>query len=125
MASAAALPFKLKCTKDEFGAASMTTTTETVHGLLKIEGEYVEIQWRLARRTEKLGAGINASDLEAFEGIAGPDGLRLSHPAQLVLGLKFRDRLPGEEVAAELDLAVAKVGLEPPPERGRLTDGLN
>ncbi len=65
---------------------------------------------------------LTASDLRAFEGFAGPDGLRLEHPAQLVLRVRRRDRLAAREFAAELELAVAEQlpggasgGGEPPP----------
>jgi len=144
------LPFQLKRSKEEFGAASMTTTTERVHGLLRVEGEEVVIQWRTAWEVQRLDSGIStdeeidevreariplsafggafvrkrwwefwrrprivllATDLEAFEAVTGEDGLRLKHPAELMLDVRFKDRLLAEEFSAELELAVAKLGI--------------
>ena len=52
---------------------------------------------------------LTASDLLAFERIAGQQGLRgLKHPAKLVLRIKRADRLIAEEFAAELALALAR-----------------
>ena len=52
---------------------------------------------------------ITASDLLAFEKIAGQQGLKLKHPAKLVLRISRGDRLIAEEFAAELALAVARL----------------
>ena len=143
-----ALPFTLKRSRDVLGAASMTTTTETVHGLLLLDGERLVIQWRLGRKIEHLGKEIRtdeefeavrqvvipldsiagasvrrrwwylwsgprliltATDLQAFEEVAGEGGLRLAHPAELVLRLRRSDRLVAEEFSAELALAVAEL----------------
>ncbi len=126
----------------------MTTTTETVHGLLHLDGERLTIQWRLGRKTQHLGAEIRtdeefeavrqvvipleavvgagvrrrwwqllsgprlvlrAADLQAFEEVTGEGGLRLAHPAELVLRLRRSDRLAAEEFSAELALAVAEL----------------
>lgn len=148
MAHTAALPFILKRSKDEFGAASMTSTTETVHGLLRLDGDRLVIQWRLARHTEHLGVGystddemeavreeviplhavagayvrrrwwefwkgpqlvLTAADLRAFDEVVGEEGLRLSHPAEMVVGLKRIHEMLAEEFTAELTLAVAEL----------------
>ena len=143
-----ALPFTLKRSRDVLGAASMTTTTETVHGLLLLDGERLVIQWRLGRKTQHLGEEIRtdeefeavrqvvipleavvgatvrrrwwqllsgprlvlrAADLQAFEEVTGEGGLRLAHPAELVLRLRRSDRLVAEEFSAEVVLAVAEL----------------
>ena len=52
---------------------------------------------------------ITASDLLAFEKIAGQEGLRLEHPSKLVLRIKAADRLIAREFAAELALNVAQL----------------
>jgi hypothetical protein len=148
MPRSAALPFILKRSKDEFGAASMTSTRETVHGLLRLEGDRLVIQWRLARQTEHLGVSyrtdeevepvreeviplsavsgsyvrnrwwefwrgprlvLTAADLRAFDGVVGEEGLRLSHPAEMVVGLKRAHRMLAEEFTAEVTLAVAEL----------------
>ena len=144
----AALPFTLKRSKDEFSAASLTSTTETVHGLLRLDGDRLVIQWRLARHTEHMGVEfrtdeeleavrevvipmeavarafvrrrwwewwkgpqlvLTATDLQAFDEVVGEEGLRLSHPAEMVVGLRRRDRMLAEEFTAELTLAVAEL----------------
>lgn len=148
MPHSAALPFTLKRSREVLGAASMTTTKETVHGLLHLDGARLVIQWRLGRKTQYLGEEIRtdeefegvrqvvvplesvagalvrrrwwqvfsgprliltATDLQAFEEVAGEGGLRLAHPAELVLRLRRSDRLAGEEFSAEVVLAVAEL----------------
>lgn len=147
MPRSATLPFTLRRSSDVYTSAEYTSTTETVHGLLHLEGERLVIQWRVARKVDRMGrasvrsdeeveevrevvvplAGLagavvrerwwerwrgprlvlTAADLRAFEGFTGPEGLRLAHPAQLVLRLRPTDRLAAAEFAAELELAVA------------------
>lgn len=156
------LPFLLKRSSDVFTAASMTTTRETVHGLLRLAGDELAIQWRVGRKTEHLGSEmrtdeevesvreivvplsrisgasvqrsllgrlvaprlvLTAADLSAFEGLAGPEGLGLAHPAELVLTLRRGDRLPAEEFSAELALALAQLALPEREPREALGDG--
>jgi len=58
MPHSAALPFLLKRGADVFSGEGMTTTTETVHGLLRLENDRLTIQWRVGRKTEHLGSEI-------------------------------------------------------------------
>lgn len=149
MTSFSAVPFTLKRSSDLWDAhGGYEWTTETAHGLVRLEADQLVIQWRLAVQTEKMGdtwetnetiepvreiviplakvAGVTvpprrwwhiggprlviaASDLLAFEKIAGEQGLKLKHPAKLVLRVKRADRLIAEEFAAELSLAVARL----------------
>ena len=51
---------------------------------------------------------LTAADLRAFEEIAGEGGLRLGHPAELVVGVRRSDRILAEEFAAEVALALAE-----------------
>ncbi len=157
-----ALPFTLKRSQDVFCGDSVTSTTEKVHGLLRLDREALVIQWRVARTTEVLGSEIRsdeevdevkgvtvplervsgatvrggwrwwitgprivltASDLQAFEGVAGEQGLRLSHPAELVLTIRRKDRLAAEEFAAELALSLAEMALEEGSGRRSLPPG--
>jgi len=140
----------------------MTTTTERVHGVLRLDGDRLVIQWRLTRKIQTLGSGIRtdeevepvqevviplwavagagirrpwwsfglglrlvltASDLRAFDVFAGEGGLKLSHPAKLVLRLRRQDALAAEEFTAELALAKAEMSLEAADDRRRLVDG--
>jgi len=138
----------------------VTSTTETVHGLLRLEEDRLVVQWRLGRRTETVGATevstdreyetvrevvlplasvagarvrrpwwsvfvgprlvLRAADLQAFDAIAGGEGLRLDHPAELVLRLRRKDLLAAEEFTADLALALAQ--LESGGERRALED---
>ncbi len=157
MPHTAAVPFHLKRSSDVFGAASYTSTTETIHGLVRLDGDRLIFQWRLARKTDHYGtemrsdqeyeavreveipleavagasvrrrwwevlAGpklvLTAADLRAFEEVAGEGGLRLKHPAELVVRLHRSDRMLAVEFAAELALAVAERALERYQERG-------
>ena len=118
-----------------------------MHGLLRLEGDELTVQWRLARKIDYVGFSIRtdeeleevrearipissmagsivrrpwwrfwsgpqivleASDLQALEAVAGEHGLRLAHPAQLVLTVRRSDALAAAEFAAELEIAVAE-----------------
>jgi len=134
---------------DVVGGREITSTKETIHGLLRLDGEGLHIQWRVARSTDHVGWQIRtdrevepvrevtvplsaiasatvrrrwrwppnaclvltASDLRAFEEIAGAAGLSLDHPAELSLGLRREDRGLGSEFAGELELALAERAL--------------
>ena len=54
MAHSAALPFILRRSNDVIGV-EITSTRETVHGLLRLDGDRVYVQWRVARSTERVG----------------------------------------------------------------------
>lgn len=151
MPRSAAVPFTLKRSQDVLGSSYISSTTETVHGLLRLDGDRVLIQWRLARKTEHIGneirtdrefeavrevvlpidvlAGaqvrapwlglfgggklvLTAADLQAFEAVAGEGGLRLRHPAELLVRIRRSDRMLAEEFSAELAMAVAERALE-------------
>ncbi len=160
MPHTAALPFTLRRSSDVITGSAITSTTETVHGLLRLEGDRLVVQWRAARKIDHFGgeirtdeeldavreveipleavagAGVRrrwwgwpaaprlvltAADLRAFDILTGPEGLRLSHPAELVLRLRRGDRLAAEEFTAELTLCLAQLeeGRGPPAlERG-------
>jgi hypothetical protein len=150
MTRQAAVPFHLVRSQDQFTGATVTSTREVIHGLLRLEGDRMVVQWRLARRTDHMGAMtvrsdeelgsvrelvvplagvagaqvrrrwwlprnpvlvLRAADLRAFEEVAGDGGLKLDHPAELLLGLRRSDLLVAEEFAAEVTLAVAERAL--------------
>jgi len=151
MPQTAALPFTLRRSSDVFSGSGMTTTTETVHGLLRLAEDHLVVQWRLARKTDHLGsemrseeeletvrevtvplngiAGafvrrrwwewrggsrleLTALDLRVFEEVAGQAGLKMDHPAQLVLKVNRRDQLAAEEFSADITLALAEQSLK-------------
>jgi hypothetical protein len=123
----------------------ITSTVETIHGLLRVDGDALVLQWRVQRQTDRVGAEIRsdrelepvreatipvasvsgavvrwprwrpgragrlvltAADLRAFEGLTGPGGLELAHPAQLVLEVRKEDKDAARELATQVELAI-------------------
>ena len=150
MTGTAALPFLLQRSSDVIGAGALTSTEETVHGLLRLDADRLVVQWRVARRVDRVGPEIRtdrelepvrevaiplaglaaasvrsswwrlgrkvrlvltAADLRVFEALAGEGGLRLSHPAELVVEVRPVDRHAAEEFAGDLELALAEGAL--------------
>jgi hypothetical protein len=90
---------------EEFGAVR-----EVAVPLAGVAGAVVRRKWWQLFSGPRIV--LKAADLQAFEEVAGEGGLRLGHPAEMVLKLRRGDLLAGEEFAAELELAVAQRGLE-------------
>ena len=149
MPHSAALPFVLRRSSDVIGGLEITSTNETIHGLLRLDGDRLHVQWRVARSTDHVGKQIRtdkqvepvrevvlplsavagaavrwrwgwppgrylvltATDLRAFEEVAGVAGLSLDHPAKLQLRLREDDRAAGNEFVGELELALAERAL--------------
>jgi hypothetical protein len=143
----AALPFTISRSDDVVGVREITSTREQLHGLLRLEGDDLIIQWRTSRTTDRVGLEIirtdreldavreivvplaalasarvrwtwlrwppgqylflTAVDLRAFEEVAGASGLRLKHPAELVVRVAAGVHAAAKEFAGELDLALA------------------
>lgn len=61
MAHYAALPFTIRRNKDVIAGKEMTSTRETVHGLLRLDGERVLIQWRTSRAIDRVGSEIRSA----------------------------------------------------------------
>jgi hypothetical protein len=59
MPHSAAVPFLLQRRHDVVGIA-ITTTRETVHGLLRLDGDKLHVQWRVARSTDHVGMTIRS-----------------------------------------------------------------
>jgi hypothetical protein len=73
MPHAAALPFTLRRGQDVIARGEITSTTETVHGLLRLDGERLVIQWRVARETDRVGKEIRTDrELEPVREVAVP-----------------------------------------------------
>jgi hypothetical protein len=141
-----AFPFTLRTDDSVVGAALITSTRETTHGLLRFGEDGLRVQWRSSRATQHVGdeirtdreidpvqevnvapsalAGaavrwlwnrwppgrylvLTGADFRAFEGLAGISGLRLDHPAQLVVPIRRAQTLPAREFAVEIELALA------------------
>ena len=129
----------------------MTSTTENVHGVLRLQSETLIVQWSTARETQQVGfviktdrvldpvreailplAGLagaelawrwvgllpgpaivlRAADLRTFESLGGSAGLILKHPAELTLGIRWRDRALAREFAADLEMRLADHALQ-------------
>jgi len=59
MPHSAAVPFLLRRTHQVVGLA-VTTTRETVHGLLRLDGNRLRVQWRVDTSTEHVGMEIRS-----------------------------------------------------------------
>ena len=59
MPHSAAVPFLLQRRHDVVGVA-ITTTRETVHGLLRLDGDKLYVQWRVARAIDHVGMTIRS-----------------------------------------------------------------
>lgn len=162
MQHTAALPFFLRRSEDVIANGEITSTAETIHGLVRLDGDDLVLQWRASRETDRVGREIRtdrevdpvkevtiplhavanakvraswwpwsgarliltAADLCAFEDVVGNSGLRLGHPAELVLRLRLRDRIAAQEFVGEMEMALAeralrvaeKAGMGPAPE---------
>lgn len=107
------IQWRLAVRTETLGGASWTTedeiepVREIVIPLERVAGAGVTGSPRGFLRPPKLV--IAAADLMAFDEIAGGQGLKLKHPAKLVLRIHRRDRLVAEEFAAELALALARL----------------
>ena len=112
MSRVAAVPFHLRWSEDSFSVTTVTSTTEVVHGLLRLEADRLVIQWRLARHTQHVGSmSLHTDDeLEAvrelavpLSGLAGAELRRrwwLPWNAPLLV-LRAADMRAFEEVAGE------------------------
>ena len=162
MSHSAALPFTLRRSEDVIGKNELTSTREIVHGLLRLDGERLLIQWRTSRATDRVGPEIRtdreldpvreivlplsvlasaevrrswmqwppgsrlvltAADLRAFEHVAGESGLRLTHPAELVIPLRSAERMAALEFAGEVELALADRALRAAERPDRISTG--
>jgi len=161
MRHVAALPFFLRRSDDVIADGEIRSTSETVHGLVRVEDDRLVLQWRVSRETDRVGREIRtdreidpvqevivplggiasakvraswwplsgarlvltAADLRAFEHAVGKGGLRLDHPAELVLRLRLRDRIAAQEFAAELEMALAEQALRAADGRSEVVAG--
>ena len=73
MAHYAAVPFTLRRSKDVIAGREITSTRETVHGLLRRDGERVLIQWRTSRAIDRVGSEIRSdSEVEPVRELSLP-----------------------------------------------------
>lgn len=55
MSRPSVLPFTIKRGTDAYNREGITSVVETVHGLLRFEGEALHIEWRVHRATDRYG----------------------------------------------------------------------
>lgn len=73
--STSALPFTIKRSDDAFSNEGIVSTTETIHGLLRLEGDTLHVQWRLHRATDRYGAETRTDrEVEPVREVAIPVG---------------------------------------------------
>lgn len=60
----AALPFTIRRGTDVVGMTEITSTHETVHGLLRFSGDALVLQWRTQRSTDRVGIQKISTDRE-------------------------------------------------------------
>lgn len=150
MLETTALPFVRHRHQQEFSNSEYTATSETVHGLLRLDAAFLYIQWRITREVRRYGVETNtdrqqhtvreveipiiklsdarvkrmwyrlpprealiltASDLQTFEIVTAEDqipGLALSHPAELVLEVRRRDRKLLHAFVSALRVAISE-----------------
>lgn len=58
MLHSAALPFVLRRTHDVVSGSGVTSTREELHGLLRLDGEQLLVQWRTTREISRVGHEI-------------------------------------------------------------------
>jgi hypothetical protein len=68
-----AFPFVLRRSKDEIGIMEITSMSETIHGLLRLEEDLLVFQWRVSRSTDVVGFEIRTDkELEPVRQAALP-----------------------------------------------------
>jgi hypothetical protein len=73
MKRSAALPFTIRRGEDVVGMKEITSTRETIQGLLRFDGDRLLIQWRTSRATDRVGMEIRTDrELEPVREIVVP-----------------------------------------------------
>jgi gamma-glutamyltranspeptidase/glutathione hydrolase len=81
----ATLPFELATEDQVIGGGSVTTTEHRRHGVLRLEGDALVVQWRVDRVTHRVGPEIRTE--------AASDGLReVTVPVRLLGSARVRTR---------------------------------
>jgi hypothetical protein len=105
-----ALPFVLRRSDDVITDAGITSTSESVHGLVRLDGEQLVVQWRAARAVERVGREIRTDrDVDPVREAAVP----LAGVAGAAVRWRWRAWPPGPVLvltAADLRAFEALVG---------------
>ena len=148
MPQASALPFVITRSREEASGPEVIAVREELHGLLRVEGTSLVVQWRLSRERQRVGregAGqreqepvrevaiplaalanarvqrtgrwwskkqtalvLTASDLRAFEPLAGTGGPTPEHPGELLVPIRDEDQEAARSFTTELEMALAE-----------------
>lgn len=69
----AVLPFHLERSDDVVGSEGFRSTYETAHGLLRLTGDALEVQWRFERRVDQYGKEVRSDvSLEEVQSVRIP-----------------------------------------------------
>ncbi|HET9440907.1 MAG TPA: hypothetical protein VFO52_12085 [Longimicrobiales bacterium] len=69
----AALPFTIRRGSDIVSSREITSTHETVHGLLRLDEDRIVIQWRTSRAIDRVGSEIRTDkELDAVREVSLP-----------------------------------------------------
>ena len=82
----------------------LESVREATVPIASVSGAVVRSPWWRLGRAERLV--LTAADLRAFEGLTGPGGLELAHPAQLVFEVRKVDKDAARELATQVELAI-------------------
>ena len=92
MPPSTAFPFVLRRSKDEIGIMEITSMSETIHGLLRLDEDRLVLQWRVSRSTDVVGFEIRTDkELEPVREVVVP----LSALAGAVVRRKWNRWPPG------------------------------
>jgi hypothetical protein len=58
----AALPFVVRHSHEVLGTREIRSTSDTIHGLIRLEADRLVVQWRLHRSTESIGMEIRTDE---------------------------------------------------------------
>ena len=95
MSSSVAFPFVLKRSSDTIDGLEITSTTETIHGLLRVDDDRLTLQWRVSRSTDIVGLEIRTD--QEYEPVRQTT-VPLSALAGAVVRWKWRWWRPGHHL---------------------------
>ena len=95
MPSSIAFPFVLKRGSDTIEGLEITSTVETIHGLLRVDDDRLTLQWRVSRSTDVVGFEIRTD--QEFEPVRQTQ-VPLSALAGAVVRWKWRWWRPGHHL---------------------------
>lgn len=97
-----ALPFTLRRSNGVISGKEITSIVETIHGLLRVDGNSLVLQWRVQRQTDRVGSEIRSDrELEPVREATIPVA---SVSGAVVRSPRWRRSRPGRLVLTAADL---------------------